>query len=309
MRGIPYFNFPKFDEIDRRFRAAGWDVVNPAELDRQVGFDPAVLPRHHDWNEPGEDLDLRAAARRDADAITKSDAIALLPGWKHSTGVGWELPLAKFCKLYVFDLETMIPPAIDNDGGFAWVGSRRQFAFAGMHPGVNKVEDMRRPPLSHTVNVPARNIEVDPNGVARLRGAPEDAEPACCQIQEGAKHDDSKSRVDLLSWPAMKGIGDVLKFGATKYAPDNWRRGFAWRRLIGAALRHLFAFADGEDDDPESGLSHIDHAACCVMFLSEHQKRSLGEDDRYIASDNRTRETAAAQASGGIPAEPANARK
>jgi Domain of unknown function (DUF5664) len=99
----------------------------------------------------------------------------------------------------------------------------------------------------------------------------------------GIKHDDGKPRLDLLSTKALNGVADVLRFGAQKYAADNWRGGMAWRRLIRAALNHLTAFADGVDTDAESGLPHLDHALCCLMFLSEYQKTDNGTDDRYRA--------------------------
>jgi hypothetical protein len=95
------------------------------------------------------------------------------------------------------------------------------------------------------------------------------------------KFDNEKPMMELLSRVALEGCATVLTFGSKKYAPDNWRKGFKWRRLIGAAMRHLMAISDGEDVDPESGLPHVDHLACCVMFLSEHQKKNLGEDDRW----------------------------
>jgi hypothetical protein len=95
------------------------------------------------------------------------------------------------------------------------------------------------------------------------------------------KHDGEKTQYELLSEPAVEGLARVLTYGRIKYAADNWRKGMSWRRLIGAALRHLFAFMRGEDLDPESGLPHIDHAMCCLMFLSEYQKTKVGTDDRY----------------------------
>jgi hypothetical protein len=95
------------------------------------------------------------------------------------------------------------------------------------------------------------------------------------------KFDDEKVRVDLLPVGALMEISKVLTFGAQKYAENNWRKGFKWSRLIGAALRHLFAFMRGEDRDPESGLLHLSHLGCCVVFLLDHQLLKLGEDDRY----------------------------
>lgn len=100
-------------------------------------------------------------------------------------------------------------------------------------------------------------------------------------MSEGVKHDTGKAPMSLLSTTALRQISEVLAFGAKKYAPDNWRGGMAWRRLIDASLRHLTAFADGENTDPESGLPHLAHAACCLMFLQEYQAKAMGTDDRF----------------------------
>lgn len=98
---------------------------------------------------------------------------------------------------------------------------------------------------------------------------------------QGVKNDTNKPRMELLSHVAMLEIAKVMGFGAAKYSSDNWRSGFAWRRLIGAAMRHLSAYSDGEDKDPESGISHLAHVGCCIMFLLEHEIKGLGTDDRY----------------------------
>lgn len=75
-----------------------------------------------------------------------------------------------------------------------------------------------------------------------------------------------------------------MDFGAQKYNAHNWRGGFDWSRLQDAALRHLAAHINGEDKDPESGLSHVAHAACCVLFLLSHEINAYGVDDRYKPS-------------------------
>ena len=97
----------------------------------------------------------------------------------------------------------------------------------------------------------------------------------------GVKHDTGKPRMELLSRHALEAEARVLAFGAQKYDADNWRKGMAWRRLVGAAFRHLAAFADGEDVDPETGLSHLAHLRCCAGFLIEYQTFGLGVDDRH----------------------------
>jgi hypothetical protein len=97
----------------------------------------------------------------------------------------------------------------------------------------------------------------------------------------GTKHDTGKARMELLSTVALTEIAKVLAFGANKYDAHNWRKGLNWSRLYGAALRHLLAHMDGQDKDEESGLSHLAHAACCLMFLLEHEAKGLGHDDRH----------------------------
>lgn len=95
------------------------------------------------------------------------------------------------------------------------------------------------------------------------------------------KYDQDKLPLNLISTEALNQIAAVLKFGAQKYAEHNWRKGFAWSRPLSAAMRHITAFNDGEDKDPESGLSHLAHAACCIMFLLEFEKTHKKLDDRW----------------------------
>lgn len=101
------------------------------------------------------------------------------------------------------------------------------------------------------------------------------------QTGSAVKHDQDKLPMNLLSREALEQTAAVLKFGAQKYAEHNWRKGFLWSRPLAAAMRHLHAFNDGEDVDPESGLSHLAHAMCCVMFLLEFEKTHKELDDRY----------------------------
>ena len=100
-------------------------------------------------------------------------------------------------------------------------------------------------------------------------------------MSEAIKHDADKTRLDLLDPLAIEGLGRVLTFGAKKYADHNWRGGFKYSRLLGALLRHTFAIIRGEDNDPESGLPHVDHLGCCWMFLSNHMKTKPELDDRW----------------------------
>lgn len=97
----------------------------------------------------------------------------------------------------------------------------------------------------------------------------------------GLKYDDGKPRYDLLDKVFLDGVATVLGFGARKYAANNWRGGINFSRLIAAAGRHLAAISNGEDIDPESGLRHVDHLGCCVMFLSNMMATRPDLDDRW----------------------------
>lgn len=96
----------------------------------------------------------------------------------------------------------------------------------------------------------------------------------------GRKDDKDKPRVDLFPWPAVGPVTRVLEFGAKKYAAHNWRQGFTRTRLLAAALRHILADLEGETFDPESGLPHLDHAACMILFAVALREMGRLEDDR-----------------------------
>jgi hypothetical protein len=98
----------------------------------------------------------------------------------------------------------------------------------------------------------------------------------------GNKFDGNKNRLDLLSIQAMNGIAEVLTFGCKKYGDRNWEKGLSFSRVFGALLRHLFAWWIGKNNDDETGLNHLDHAACCLMFLQHFTKTKTGNDDRVI---------------------------
>ena len=98
----------------------------------------------------------------------------------------------------------------------------------------------------------------------------------------GIKLDRGKPRMDLLSSIALEELAKVLTFGCKKYSANNWRGGIAWSRVIGAALRHIFLWMRGIDKDEETGLSHLAHAFCCIMFLLEYEVTRKELDDRYV---------------------------
>lgn len=94
MTGLPEWNFPAFDAAAEILRLDGHDPVNPADLDREIGFDP----RQTETVGPAF---LRDAMRRDLTAICECDGIAMLPGWERSGGARVEHALAVHLGLHV----------------------------------------------------------------------------------------------------------------------------------------------------------------------------------------------------------------
>lgn len=96
-------------------------------------------------------------------------------------------------------------------------------------------------------------------------------------VGTGMKYDGGKPRMDLLldGCPAaLLQVAEVLTFGAKKYAAHSWHTVSEGKtRYKAALLRHLTAHAQGEVNDPESGLPHLAHAACCSLFILELEQR------------------------------------
>jgi hypothetical protein len=95
MSGIQDFNFPAFDAAAAQLREAGYTVFNPAENDRENGFDATGMS-----GDPAEAYNkgfrLRTALKQDLSWICDhADGIAVLPGWQFSKGVYAERALAR----------------------------------------------------------------------------------------------------------------------------------------------------------------------------------------------------------------------
>jgi hypothetical protein len=97
----------------------------------------------------------------------------------------------------------------------------------------------------------------------------------------GTKFDEGKPPCSLISSDALLELSRVLGYGANKYSSHNWRSGFKWSRVMDAALRHIYRYNSGERIDPETGISHLTHAFCNLMFLVDFEKNNVGENDLW----------------------------
>jgi hypothetical protein len=85
---------------------------------------------------------------------------------------------------------------------------------------------------------------------------------------DGVKYDSKKLRWRLVPWVEMTEVVKVLDFGASKYCEHNWVNvPDARDRYFDAAMRHIMAWGQGERKDEESGISHLAHAVCCLLFI------------------------------------------
>jgi len=96
-----------------------------------------------------------------------------------------------------------------------------------------------------------------------------------------------KTPLGLIPPYAMEQTALAHKLGAEKYGPFNWRdTGVCVSTYINAIMRHINAFRDGENLDPESGISHLAHIACSCNILLDADYCDTLQDDRNIAPQN-----------------------
>lgn len=102
MRGYEKYNFPAFDRARDRGIRMGYNIISPADLDREAGIDE----NSPDITDPAE---VREIVQRDLDVITKrlkvenGDGIAVLPDWPISTGAGAEVFVGRWLGLKIID--------------------------------------------------------------------------------------------------------------------------------------------------------------------------------------------------------------
>lgn len=80
-------------------------------------------------------------------------------------------------------------------------------------------------------------------------------------------------------------VARVYHYGATKYAPFNWQKGYSWNLSISALFRHIFQFCMGRSIDPETGCHHLAHACFHLFTLMEFERMGIGTDDRGFKHD------------------------
>ena len=94
MTGIKDLNFPAFDREAAHFRAQGWEVVNPAEINP----DPNAK-----WVD---------CMKADIPQLLTCDTVCMLPNWERSKGASLEHHIARSLDLKVIYINREAAPCI-----------------------------------------------------------------------------------------------------------------------------------------------------------------------------------------------------
>ena len=97
-------------------------------------------------------------------------------------------------------------------------------------------------------------------------------------------------KLPLHLWPAAAtALGSVgLLNGALKYGRANFRAiGVRASIYKDAAARHLDAWFEGEEVDPDDGVPHLAAVLACIAIIVDAQAAGKLNDDRSIAGGYR----------------------
>lgn len=87
--------------------------------------------------------------------------------------------------------------------------------------------------------------------------------------------------MDLLPWDALVELAKHYGVGCTKYPARNWEEGLPWNSgIMASLLRHVAAWSQGEDIDPENGQRHDVAILWNAAALVAYRLRGVGIDDR-----------------------------
>lgn len=91
-----------------------------------------------------------------------------------------------------------------------------------------------------------------------------------------------KLAFSVLPFRVLGGVALAMLEGACKYGRHNYRAAGVRASVYFDAVvgRHLFAWWEGEDIDPDSALSHIDKAIAGLMVLRDSMLEGNFVDDR-----------------------------
>ena len=96
-----------------------------------------------------------------------------------------------------------------------------------------------------------------------------------------------KAPVEKIPYAALVECAKAIEDGDARPGrnPGDWLHGIrSSLKDIGAVIRHAYAFASGEDVDPDTGIHHCGYimARCCIIL--ERQRRGLPDERKPFAA-------------------------
>lgn len=90
-----------------------------------------------------------------------------------------------------------------------------------------------------------------------------------------------KAPLSVVPMGVVAEVGVAMLEGAAKYGRHNYRAmGVRSSVYFDATMRHLIDWWEGQDIDPESGMSHITKALSSLTVLRDAQMQGMCTDDR-----------------------------
>lgn len=128
--------------------------------------------------------------------------------------------------------------------------------------------------------VDARDAECSLENNVRVMQDLHDFEVRVTDSKTGGQKGKKLTQLGALDPVALIALARVAGMGANKYSAHNYLKGYDWSLSFNQLMRHALLFWAGEEDDPESGLPHMAHAAWACLALVSFAERDLGNDDR-----------------------------
>lgn len=118
----------------------------------------------------------------------------------------------------------------------------------------------------------------------QLQLGPDEAWKPAASVGEflgAAKNDSQKPDLSLVPYVAIKAAAEALMVGEKKYGRYNYCKGHKSSQLTSAALRHLFAYINGEERDPVDGQLHLGSVLASISMLLHQAELGTLKDDRF----------------------------
>lgn len=219
--------------------------------------------------------------------IARCDAIFMREGWQESKGANEELRFAADRGLPIYFALSPLDDDVANDT----IGKRA-------HP--NPLLELA--PKRTEMHTPEENTRKQP--VQSWQDLVEEIHRKDQEIKEQLDLNSLKWALDVLKENASRGnpkdvhgqkkvqlhlvpesanIAEaaVMKHGADKYGAFNWRTDAVKASVyVSAIRRHMAAWFDGEENDPESGFSHLAHSRANLGILLDAKNYGMLIDDR-----------------------------